>query len=88
MTEKVVWHVVREFTAKAAIERLAPHDLRRTCARLCHELEANWSKSNCCLATCRSRPRRDISAASSESGQPSTTNSASNQRANSAPAEQ
>jgi len=36
MTEKVVWHVVREFAAKAAIEKLAPHDLRRTCARLCH----------------------------------------------------
>ena len=28
MTEKVVWHVVREFAAKAAIEKLAPHDLR------------------------------------------------------------
>lgn len=34
MTEKVVWHVVREFAAKAAIEKL--HDLRRTCARLRH----------------------------------------------------
>jgi hypothetical protein len=29
MTEKVVWHVVREFAAKAAIDKLAPHDLRR-----------------------------------------------------------
>jgi integrase len=28
--------VVREFAAKAAIDKLAPHDLRRTCARLCH----------------------------------------------------
>jgi integrase len=36
ITEKVVWHVVREFAAKAAIEKLAPHDLRRTGARLCH----------------------------------------------------
>lgn len=36
MTEKVVWHVVREFAAKAGIEKVAPHDLRRTCARLCH----------------------------------------------------
>src|ERR1700693_2267304 len=35
MTEKVVWHVVREFAAKAAIDKLAPHDLRRPCARLC-----------------------------------------------------
>jgi site-specific recombinase XerD len=36
MTEKVVWHVVRQFAAKSAIDKLAPHDLRRTCARLCH----------------------------------------------------
>jgi site-specific recombinase XerD len=36
MTSKVVWHVVREFAKKAGIDRLAPHDLRRTCARLCH----------------------------------------------------
>jgi site-specific recombinase XerD len=36
ITEKVVWWVVRECAEKAGIERLAPHDLRRTCARLCH----------------------------------------------------
>jgi site-specific recombinase XerD len=37
ISEKVIWCVVREFAAKASLERLAPHDLRRTCARLCHE---------------------------------------------------
>jgi len=36
LTEKAVWHVVREYAAKAGIDKLAPHDLRRTCARLCH----------------------------------------------------
>lgn len=36
LTEKAVWHVVREYAAKSNIERLAPHDLRRTCARLCY----------------------------------------------------
>ena len=36
LTEKAVWHAVREYAAKAGIEKLAPHDLRRTCARLCH----------------------------------------------------
>jgi site-specific recombinase XerD len=36
LTEKAVWHVVREYAGTAGIERLAPHDLRRTCARLCH----------------------------------------------------
>jgi site-specific recombinase XerD len=37
ISEKVVWYMVREYASKARIERLAPHDLRRTCARLCHE---------------------------------------------------
>ena len=36
MTEKVVWHVVKEFAAKLGVPKLAPHDLRRSCARLCH----------------------------------------------------
>ena len=36
MTEKVVWHVVKEFAKKVGITALAPHDLRRTCAKLCH----------------------------------------------------
>jgi integrase len=36
MSPKVLWDVVRAAAARAGIERLAPHDLRRTCARLCH----------------------------------------------------
>jgi site-specific recombinase XerD len=36
ITEKVVWCVVREHAAKGGIDKLAPHDLRRTCAWLCH----------------------------------------------------
>ena len=36
ITEKVVWHVVKEFAAKLGVPKLAPHDLRRSCARLCH----------------------------------------------------
>ena len=35
VTEKLVWHVVKEFAAKTGVSKLAPHDLRRTCARLC-----------------------------------------------------
>jgi hypothetical protein len=37
ISEKVVWCMVRECAAKAKLDKLAPHDLRRTCARLCHE---------------------------------------------------
>ena len=36
MTPKVIWELVKASAARANIERLAPHDLRRTCARLCH----------------------------------------------------
>jgi len=36
VTEKAVWHVVKGFAAKTGVSKLAPHDLRRTCARLCH----------------------------------------------------
>ena len=28
--------MVRQYAKIAAIEKLSPHDLRRTCARLCH----------------------------------------------------
>jgi site-specific recombinase XerD len=35
VSEKLVWHVVKEFAAKTGVSKLAPHDLRRTCARLC-----------------------------------------------------
>jgi integrase len=36
MTERVVWHVVKDYAAKLGVPKLAPHDLRRSCARLCH----------------------------------------------------
>lgn len=34
---KVIWGVVKEGSSKCGIDNVAPHDLRRTCARLCHE---------------------------------------------------
>jgi integrase len=36
MTVKAVWHIVRESARSIGVAKLAPHDLRRTCARLCH----------------------------------------------------
>jgi site-specific recombinase XerD len=36
MTERVVWHVVKQYAAELGLARIAPHDLRRSCARLCH----------------------------------------------------
>jgi integrase len=36
LTPKAIWHVVKAAAQRAGIKDLAPHDLRRTCARLCH----------------------------------------------------
>ena len=36
ITEKVVWHIVKDCAKRVGIPQLAPHDCRRSCARLCH----------------------------------------------------
>ncbi len=36
MTVKAVWHIVKESARNIGVAKLAPHDMRRTCARLCH----------------------------------------------------
>jgi site-specific recombinase XerD len=36
ITPKAIWHIVKAAAVRAEIPNLAPHDLRRTCARLCH----------------------------------------------------
>src|SRR6516162_1840478 len=36
LTEKAVWHIVKDAANRVGVAKLAPHDLRRTCARLCH----------------------------------------------------
>jgi integrase len=36
ITSKAIWHVVKSAAKRGGIPHLAPHDLRRTCARLCH----------------------------------------------------
>jgi integrase len=35
ITSKVVWWVVLKYAKQVGIPKLAPHDLRRTCAKLC-----------------------------------------------------
>lgn len=37
IAEKVIWHVVHKYAMRSELGKIAPHDLRRTCARLCHE---------------------------------------------------
>jgi site-specific recombinase XerD len=35
VTERVVWHVVKQYAKKLGFARLAPHDLRRSCVYQC-----------------------------------------------------
>jgi integrase len=51
ITPKAVWHVVRPAAKRADIKGLAPHDLRRTCARVCHLAGGELSRFNFCLDT-------------------------------------
>jgi integrase len=50
VTEKAVWHVVKEFAARIGATKLAPHDRRRSCARLCRRRRtgadsiSSWSR--------------------------------------------
>ena len=37
LSQNVVWYVVRTCCQRAGLEHIAPHDLRRTCAKLCHD---------------------------------------------------
>lgn len=37
ISRNVVWYVVRTCCQNAGLEHIAPHDLRRTCAKLCHD---------------------------------------------------
>jgi hypothetical protein len=68
MSPKVLWDIVRAAAARASIDKLAPHDLRRTCARLCHlaggELDQTQfllGLSVPCSASARCPHRRDFS---------------------------
>ena len=36
LSQNVVWYVVKGCCERAGLEHIAPHDLRRTCAKLCH----------------------------------------------------
>jgi integrase len=35
LTGKMIWHLVAKYAAEIGVRDLAPHDLRRTCAKLC-----------------------------------------------------
>jgi len=57
VTEKLVWHVVKEFAARIGIDRVAPHDLRRTCARLCRAAGGELEQIQFLLGHISGQPR-------------------------------
>ena len=64
-TPKVIWSIVKEGAANFGLVGLAPHDLRRTCARLCHRQEVNSSRFSFSWDMFPSKPQNGIWAASS-----------------------
>jgi integrase len=54
--EKAVWRLVMRYAQATDLGKLAPHDLRRTCAKLCRKAGGSWSRSSCSSAMPRSRP--------------------------------
>ena len=60
MTEKVIWHVVKQYAGQLGISKLAPHDLRRSCARLCHSAGGELGRSSSYSGTFRCRRLRNI----------------------------
>ncbi len=36
LSAKAVWHIVKRAAKRASIDKLSPHDLRRSCAKFCH----------------------------------------------------
>jgi len=78
LSEKAVWWVVREYAELAGIDHLAPHDLRRTCARLCHSAGGEPEQISFSSAIGRSKLRNDIWDRGRDWLEPSTITSESN----------
>jgi integrase len=70
MSPKVLWDVVRAAAARAGIDKLAPHDLRRTCARLWHLAGGELDQIQFSWGTCRFRPRSATWDANRSNGPP------------------
>src|SRR6266849_1264727 len=66
MTVKAVWHIVKESAKCIGVPKLAPHDLRRTCARLCHASGGELEQIQFLLGTSQFKPPNGTLGASSE----------------------
>ncbi len=71
MTVKAVWHIVKESARSIGMAKLAPHDLRRTCARLCHASGGELEQIQFLLGHVSVQTTENTLAASSGFDQPS-----------------
>ena len=51
----MIWRLVVEYARQIGLDRLAPHDLRRTCAKLSARTGGSWSRSPFCWDIARFR---------------------------------
>jgi len=61
VTERVVWHVVKQYAAKLGSTGLAPHDLRRSYAKLCRSAGGELDQIQFLLKTCFRADNRTLS---------------------------
>jgi integrase len=67
------WDVVRTAAATAGIDKLAPHDLHRTCARVCHLAGGELDQIQFLLGHVSIQTTERSSGVSRSSDAPSTT---------------
>jgi integrase len=44
LSEKVVWQLLQGYATAAGVAGIAPHDLRRTCAKMCRAAGGEWEQ--------------------------------------------
>lgn len=49
--EKAIWQLVVHYARATSLAKLAPYDLRRSCAKLCRKAGGSLSKFSCCWGT-------------------------------------
>jgi len=69
ISQNVVWYVVRTCCERVGLERIAPHDLRRTCAKLCHDSGGELEQIQFLLGACLGADNRTLSRVQAEPGQ-------------------
>jgi len=55
VSEKIIWQLLRPYAAAVGVAGIAPHDLRRTTAKLCRAAGGELEQINCCSGIRRSR---------------------------------